>query len=69
METKNKLSRLLPAGGVSAIAKELGLAPGTASAAIRRGNPGHPAVLMALKMAKESGALEAAQTLATLKAA
>lgn len=66
MTTKNNISRLLPRGGVRAIAEKLGLSPGTASTAIRRGHPGHPAVQEALKMAEASGALAAAQKLATL---
>ena len=63
------ISSLLAPGDVSAIAKELGLSTCAASAAIRRGNPGHPAVRAALARAESSGALAAAQKLATLTSA
>lgn len=63
------LSHMVGYGGVKTIAEKLGLSQGAASAALRRGSPGHPVVREALRMAEESGALSAAQTLATLKAA
>jgi hypothetical protein len=66
MSSKNSITRLLPRGAVASIAKTLGLTPGTTSTAIRRANPGHPAVREALRIAQESGALDAAKTLATL---
>lgn len=66
MKSKSNISRLLPRGAVNEIAKELGVTHGTASAAIRRGHPGHPAVVLALKRAEASGALAAAQQLAKL---
>jgi hypothetical protein len=66
MEPKTNISTLLAPGDVGAIAKKLGLSTCAASAAIRRANPGHPAVREALKLAEASGALAAAQTLATL---
>jgi len=69
MATKSTLSQLIGYGGVKAIAEQLNLLPGTVSAALRRGSPGHPAVREALKRAKESGSIEAAQVLATLSAA
>jgi hypothetical protein len=69
MQQKPDISSLLAPGDVGIIAAGLGLSHGATAAAIRRANPGHPAVREALRMAKESGALEAAQTLSTLKAA
>lgn len=66
MEQKTNISSLLAPGDVGAIAKELGLSTCAASAAIRRGQPGHPAVRLALKKAEASGALAAAQQLAKL---
>ena len=66
MEAKNNLSSLLSQGDISTIAKEIGISPGAASAAIRRGNPGHKAVRLALLKAEQSGALAAAQQLAKL---
>lgn len=66
MSTKSNLSRLLDRGAINQIAKKLGITHGTASTAIRRGNPGHPAVREALKLAEASGALAAAQQLAKL---
>ena len=65
MEAKT-ISSLLAPGDIGAIAKGLGLSHGAAAAAIRRGNPGHPAVREALIIAEKSGALAAAQKLATL---
>jgi ethanolamine utilization microcompartment shell protein EutS len=69
MKAKSTLAKLLPHGGVRDIAKKLGISPGTASTAIRRGSPGHPAVREALRIAEESGALAAAQQLANLSIA
>ena len=67
-ETAN-LKQLLPHGAITAIAKKLGIKQPSVSAALRRGLPGNRAVQEALRMAKESGGLEAAQALQTLKAA
>lgn len=69
MPAKNNLSQLVGYGGVKAIAEKLSLLPGTVSAALRRGSPGHPAVREALRIAEESGALATAQKLATLPTA
>jgi len=69
MEPKTNISSLLAPGDVGTIAKKLGLSTCAASAAIRRANPGHPAVREALKLAEASGALAAAQTLASLQKA
>ncbi len=66
MEHKNNISSLLAPGDVGTIAKKLGLSNCAVSAAIRRANPGHPAVREALRIAEESGALAAAQQLAKL---
>ncbi len=65
---KNSLSSLVGYGGVLAIAKKLGLKPGTASAALRRGTPSHPAVQEAVRMAEENGAIATAQTLSSIAA-
>lgn len=66
MEPIKTLVSLLAPGDIGAIAKELALSHSAAAAAIRRGNPGHPAVRLALKYAEASGALAAAQQLAKL---
>jgi hypothetical protein len=66
MAPKTRISRLLGYGEVSVIAKKLNLSLGATSAAIRRGNPGHPAVKEALRLAQENGALATAQLLANL---
>jgi hypothetical protein len=66
MAAKTNISNLLAPGDVGTIAKKLGLSVCAASAAIRRANPGHPAVREALRMAEASGALAAAQQLAKL---
>ena len=69
MESNKTLTSLLAPGDIGTIAKKLELSHGAAAAAIRRANPGHPAVREALHMAEKSGALAAAQKLATLTAA
>lgn len=67
MEPKaQNLKHLLPYGSISAIAKKLGISGPAVSQALKDGRPGSPAVQEALRIAKESGALEAAQTLASL---
>lgn len=66
MEQKTNISSLLAPGDVGTIAKKLGLSACATSAAIKRANPGHPAVREALKLAEASGALAAAQQLAKL---
>lgn len=66
METKPNLGSLLAPGDVGSIAKELGLSQSAVSLALKRAQPGHPAVRAALKLAEESGALAAAQQLAKL---
>lgn len=69
MEPKaQNLKHLLPYGSISAIAKKLGISGSGVSQALKDGRPGSRVVQEALRMAKESGALEAAQTLSTLKA-
>ena len=59
---------MLTRGDVSAIAIKLGLSVGATSAAIKRGNTGHPAVREALRLAESSGAMDAAKALASLAA-
>ena len=66
MSKSFNISSMLSQGDIGSIARKLGLSPGAVSAAIKRANPGHPAVRMALFIAKESGAIEAAQTLAAI---
>ncbi len=65
MEAK-PITNLLARGDIGIIADKLGLSHGATAAAIRRGNPGHPAVREALRLAEQSGALAAAQQLAKL---
>lgn len=66
MEPSKTLASLLAPGDIGTIANRLELSHSATAAAIRRGNPGHPAVREALRMAEESGALAAAQQLAKL---
>ena len=68
MHNKSSISSLLSYGDVGTIAVRIGRSIGATSSAIKRGNPGHPAVREALRIARETGALEAAQTLASLAA-
>lgn len=63
------LKRLLPHGSIKALACKLGISGPAVSQALKDGRPGNRVVQEALRMAKESGGLEAAQTLCTLKAA
>jgi predicted transcriptional regulator len=60
------IKSLLPHGSGVLIAKKLGISSSAVSQALKDGRPGSPAVQEALAMARASGALEAAQTLATL---
>ena len=62
----NSLSELLPHGSIQLIADKLGIGKQAVSKALRSKRPGHPAVVEALRMASESGALAAAQTLQSL---
>ncbi|MVN78078.1 hypothetical protein GO988_17245 [Hymenobacter sp. HMF4947] len=63
------LKQLLPHGAITAIAKKLGIRQPSVSEALRRGKPGNACVQEALRIVRESGALEAQQTLNSLKAA
>ena len=69
MDKSRDIASLLAPGDIGTIAKKLNLSHGAASSAIRRGKPGHPAVREALMLAEASGALAAAQKLATLSVA
>lgn len=62
------LKRLLPHGAVTAIAKKMGVTSAAVSQAIKKGKPSNPIVLEALRIVKESGAIEAEKTLAALAA-
>ncbi|GAA4362256.1 hypothetical protein GCM10023185_30030 [Hymenobacter saemangeumensis] len=64
---KTELAKLLPYGGISSIAKKLGISRQAVSDALAAGRPGNRVVIEALRMAKESGSLEAAQSLASLQ--
>jgi hypothetical protein len=69
MASRTRISNLLTQGDIALIAQKLGLSPAATSAALRRERPGHPAVQEALRMAKENGGIDTAQTLAALGAA
>ncbi|MFD1873878.1 hypothetical protein [Hymenobacter bucti] len=67
MKTEGQNIRaLVPHGGVKKIAQELGITQQAVSLALKAGKPSHPAVRLALSKAKDSGTIEAAQTLATI---
>lgn len=66
MSTKINLVPFVPHGGMTQIASKLGISLQAVSKALKSGRPGNSAVQEALRMAKESGAIEAAQTLATI---
>jgi hypothetical protein len=61
-----KITDLLRRGALSLIAAKLGMTRQAVSLALIAGKPGHPAVIEAIKMAKESGSLDAAQAIASL---
>jgi hypothetical protein len=69
MASKINISDLLPHGGIGEIAQQLGISKQAVSLALKAGKPGHAAVRLALSIAQESGALEAAQQLAKLASA
>lgn len=60
------LKQMLPHGAISVIAKQLGISIPAASRALKIGRPGSRVVQEALRMAKESGGIAAAHTLASL---
>jgi DNA transposition AAA+ family ATPase len=61
-----KLQRLLPHGSVTILARKFGISTPAVSKALKDGKPSSRVVQEALRMAESSGALAAAQTLATL---
>jgi len=60
------LKQMLPYGAMSVIAKQLGISTPAVSRALKIGRPGSRVVQEALRMAKESGGIAAAHTLASL---
>ena len=66
---KIDLRTLLARGDMSKIGEKLGVTRQAVSLALKEGKPSHPAVKEALRIARESGALAAAQDLATLSPA
>ena len=67
MIQKNAISRLLPYGSITDIAQQLGLSTSATSQAIRRGNPGHPAVQEAVRRTQGSLTSATAQALEILR--
>ena len=67
MKAKINISTMLSCGDIGRIAEKLTLSKGAVSAAIRRANPGHPAVREAVRIAQASGAFTTAQVLAQFK--
>lgn len=63
------LQRLLPYGAVTSLAKKFGISATAVSKALKNRKPGNPVVQEAVRMAQESGALSAAQVLASLPSA
>jgi hypothetical protein len=68
METKkpNLLAGLLPKGTAQKLANEASVSVQYVRRALREGKPSNRFVQQALKIAKECGSLEAAQTLASI---
>jgi predicted transcriptional regulator len=68
METKkpNPLTALLPHGKIKEMADEAGVTVQAVSNALRKAKPTNRFVQQALRIAKECGSLEAAQTLASI---
>ena len=72
MDTKantQQLRKMLPDGEIKRMAERAGVNPSTVSIALKRGRPGNRFVIEAMQIARASGALAAAQDIATLKAA
>ncbi|MBO3273195.1 hypothetical protein [Hymenobacter defluvii] len=65
-QEQKKLADLLPRGAMQRIADQLGIRKQAVSAAIKKSKPGHPAVVEAMRIARETGALETAKDLASL---
>jgi hypothetical protein len=63
------IRNLLRRGDMTAIGVKLGVSRQAVSLALAEGRPGHPAVIEAMRIARESGALEAAQDMASLQPA
>jgi hypothetical protein len=71
METKtntSQIGKMLPDGEIKRMAERAGVTSATVSVALKRARPGNRFVIEALKIARESGALGAAQDMATLNA-
>lgn len=63
----HKISDLLPHGALTKIANQLGISRQAVSEALAKAKPGHPAVVEALRMARESGSLDAAIDMADIQ--
>jgi hypothetical protein len=71
MDTKpntSQLRKMLPDGEIKRMAARAGVTSATVSIALKRARPGNRFVIEALQIARESGALGAAQDMATLNA-
>ena len=68
LQKTTDLASLLPRGSQKAIAAKLGVCRQAVHDALKRGNPANRIVIEAVRIAKESGALEAAQALNSLTA-
>ena len=59
---------IVPHGGMTLIAQKLGITRQAVSQALKVARPGNPIIQEAIKMAQESGTVDAARILATFKA-
>lgn len=64
----SQLRKMLPDGEVKRMAERAGVTSATVSIALKRGRPGNRFVIEAVRIARESGALSTAQTLASIAA-
>jgi len=71
MDTKSntvQIGKMLPDGEMKRMAERAGVTLATVSIALKRGRPGNRFVIEAMEIARKTGALGAAQDLATLNA-
>ena len=66
-KVSQRIADLLPRGAISDIAGRLGISRQAVSEALNKGKPGHPAVVEALRMARESGSFDAALSIADMQ--
>lgn len=67
MQEAGSIRHILPRGGMAIIARKFGITRQAVSQALKLARPGNPVVQEAVKMAQESGAVDTAIFLASIK--